>query len=331
MSTEFQGQTIVLAGASSGIGRATAHALAERGATLVLAARGERALEELAGTLRGQGVTAVAVPTDVADAGAVEALADRAVAETGRVDGWVNLAGTAVYGWVDEVTAEEYDRVTRVTYLGTVHGTKAAARVMRATGGGTIVNVASVLGTVAVPLASAYVAAKHAVIGFTDSYRMELLRQDDGIRIGLVLPSSIDTPFFLHARSKLDHEPAPYPPVYAAQIVAEAIVSSLRTPRRRLVVGGAGRALALTNRLNTALTDWVLVGPGRAFDLQQSPDPNDGRDAFTEPMNTGTVVSGRQKLVLQHSPWTRLVEQAPAPATLVAGVAAALVSVFRRR
>jgi short-subunit dehydrogenase len=308
----FSQRTVVLAGASSGIGRVTAHALAARGATLVLAARGDEALEELAGELRARGTTAVAVPTDVADPRAVEALADRALTDTGRLDGWVNLAGTSVYGRVEEIPAEEFARVLAVTFLGTVHGCKAAVPRMKAQGGGTIVNVASGLGVRAVPLQAAYCAAKHAVVGFTDALRLELAADDVDLGVGLVLPASIDTPFFAHARSRMAREPAPYPPVYAPEVVADAIVSSLRVPQRRLFAGGAARALDLSQRLSPALTDWFLLGPGRAFDRQQSPLPNDGRDALDTPAGDGAVTSGRQGRVLRSSVWTRLVEQAPA-------------------
>jgi NAD(P)-dependent dehydrogenase (short-subunit alcohol dehydrogenase family) len=298
------GKTVVLAGASSGMGRLAATLLAGQGATVVVAARGAQALEGELGT------GAIAVPTDVADPAAVDALAERAMAETGRLDGWVNLAATAVYGTVEQLTAEEFDRVTRVTYLGTVHGCKAAHRVMKANGGGTIVNVASVLGVRSVPLASAYSAAKHAVVGFTDAFRLELAREGAGVRVGLVLPSTIDTPFFAHARTRLGTEPGPYPPVYHPRVAAEAIVHSLEFPQRRLVVGGAGRALYATQRLNTALTDWVLTGPGRVFERQLSKLPDDGVDAFDTPRNDGRVTSGRQGLVLRSSAWTRFVEQA---------------------
>lgn len=331
-SDDLRGRTIVLAGASSGIGRATAQLLAARGVDLVLAARGSDALDELAGTLgsaAGAGC-AIAVPTDVGDPAAVEALAERALAETGRLDGWVNLAATSVYGTAEQLTAEEFERVLRVTFLGTVYGCKAAAARMKAREGGTIVNVASVLGVRSVPLQSAYSAAKHAVVGFTEAFRMELMRAGDPVRVGLVLPSSIDTPFFAHARSKMEQEPAPFPPVYAPEIAAEAIVHSLRSPHRRLVVGGAGRALDVMQRISPALTDWLLLGPGRVFDRQQGPLPNDGRDAFDEPLPDGAVTSHRQGLVLSASPWTRYVEQAPARAG-IAGLAATLAAAVLRR
>jgi NAD(P)-dependent dehydrogenase (short-subunit alcohol dehydrogenase family) len=305
----FEGQTVVLAGASSGIGRITARELARLGAAVVVAARGQERLDDVAAEVRAEGGSVLAVATDVADAEAVEALADRALEETGRLDGWVNLAATSVYGTVEQLTAEEFDRVLRVTFLGTVHGCKAAASRMRAREGGTIVNVASVLGVRSVPLQSAYSAAKHAVVGFTDAFRLELEREGGTVRVGLVLPSTMDTPFFAHARSKMDSEPGPYPPVYAPAVAAHAIVHSLLAPQRRLVAGGAGRALDVAQRISPALTDWFLLGPGRVFERQHSHMPNDGQDAFTEPASEHDVGGGRQRRILRASPWTRFIEQ----------------------
>jgi len=307
---KLSGQTIVLTGASSGIGLVTARAAAASGANLVLAARGPRALRQVATQLRARGARVTAVPTDVADPAAVETLAEVAAAEHGRIDVWVNNAAVSVYGTVDQISAQEFDQVTRVTYLGVVHGCKAVLPRMRAQGRGVVVNVASALGVRAVPLQAPYVAAKHAVVGFTDALRMELAREGRGVRVGLVLPAGTDTPFYDRARSYLGVRPSAPPPVYAPEVVAEAILDCAVAPRSRLFAGGAGRGFDLVQRLSTPLTDRILAGPYRVFDRQLSRAAVDGPDNLDAPVDGDPRErSGRLSPVLRTSPWTRWAEQ----------------------
>src|ERR687889_243332 len=232
MPRSVSDQVVVIAGASTGIGRASALAFAARGARVVCAARSAQALDTLVTQIRTDGGTAVAVPTDVAEPAQVRALAELAEAQFGRIDTWVNAAAVSVWGRVEDITDEEFDRVMRVNFLGHVHGTHAALPALRRAGGGVIIGVSSVEGVRAVPLHGPYTASKFALRGFYDCLRMELAQEGAPIAVSTILPASIDTPFFEHARSKVGAMPKPPPPVYAPEVVADAIVYTAQHPRR---------------------------------------------------------------------------------------------------
>lgn len=268
-------QTVVITGASSGIGAATAYALARRGADVVLAARSEDALQRVAERCRELGGRALAVPTDVTDPEAVVGLAARAVREFGRIDGWVNNAAVGVVGLFDEIPVEEFRQVVEVNLLGVAYGIKAALPWLSAAGGGVLVNNASVLAEVAMPYQSAYNATKHGIRGLADTVRQELrVTGRNNISICTVLPATIDTPFFRHAANHSGHELTPPPPVYPPEVVAETIVRLLRRPRREAYAGGAARLIGLQWRLAPALAERVLgwytqrtqFGPGVRLD-----------------------------------------------------------------
>ncbi|MCX5067414.1 SDR family oxidoreductase [Micromonospora lupini] len=267
--------TVVITGASSGIGTATAYALARRGAAVVLAARSEPALRQVAQRCRELGGRALAVPTDVTDLESVQQLADRAVGEFGRIDAWVNNAAVSAVGLFDEIPVAEFRRVLEVNLLGTVHGIKAALPYLGAAGGGVLVNNASVLAEVAMPYQSAYNAAKHGIRGLSDTVRQELRVTGRGqISVCTVLPATIDTPFFRHAANHSGRELVPPPPVYPPEVVAETIVRLLRRPRREAYAGGAARLVGLQWRLAPALMERTLgwyvhrtqFGPGARLD-----------------------------------------------------------------
>ncbi|SCL19054.1 Short-chain dehydrogenase [Micromonospora nigra] len=250
---------VVITGASSGIGTATAYALARRGASLVLAARSEPALREVARTCRGLGGRAVVVPTDVTDPVAVERLAARAAAEFGRIDAWVNNAAVGAVGLFDEIPVAEFRRVVEVNLLGVAYGMRAALPHLAAGGGGVLVNNASVLAEVAMPYQSAYNATKHGVRGLSDTVRQELrVTGRTAISVCTVLPATIDTPFFRHAANHSGRELVPPPPVYPPEVVAETIVRLIRRPRREAYAGGAARLIGLQWRLAPALAERVL-------------------------------------------------------------------------
>ncbi|MFC7711878.1 SDR family oxidoreductase [Micromonospora lupini] len=267
--------TVVITGASSGIGTATAYALARRGTAVALAARSEPALRQVAQRCRELGGRALAVPTDVTDLESVQQLADRAVGEFGRIDAWVNNAAVSAVGLFDEIPVAEFRRVLEVNLLGTVHGIKAALPYLGAAGGGVLINNASVLAEVAMPYQSAYNAAKHGIRGLADTVRQELRVTGRGqISVCTVLPATIDTPFFRHAANHSGRELVPPPPVYPPEVVAETIVRLLRRPRREAYAGGAARLIGLQWRLAPALVErtlgWYLhrtqFGPGARLD-----------------------------------------------------------------
>ncbi|MEH1054261.1 SDR family oxidoreductase [Micromonospora sp. CPCC 206171] len=250
---------VVVTGASSGIGTATAYALARRGADIVLAARSEPALEDVARHCRELGGRALAVPTDVTDPVAVEELAARAAAEYGRIDGWVNNAAVSAVGLFDEIPVSEFRRVLEVNLLGAAYGIRAALPWLSLSGGGVVVNNASVLAEVAMPYQSAYNATKHGIRGLADTVRQELRVTGRGnISICTVLPATIDTPFFRHAGNHTGRELVPPPPVYPPETVAETIVRLLRRPRREAYAGGAARLIGLQWRLAPALAERAL-------------------------------------------------------------------------
>ncbi|MGC4791007.1 SDR family oxidoreductase [Micromonospora sp. DT178] len=273
--------TVVLTGASSGIGTATAYALARRGTAVVLAARSETALEEVAVRCRELGGRALVVPTDVTDPAAVERLAARAVAEFGRIDGWINNAAVGAVGLFDEIPVEEFRRVLEVNLLGAAYGIRAALPQLSAAGGGVLINNASVLAEVAMPYQSAYNAAKHGIRGLADTVRQEMRVTGRGdISICTVLPATIDTPFFRHAANHSGRELVPPPPVYPPEVVAETIVRLLRRPRREAYAGGAARLIGLQWRLAPAFAERVLGWYTHRTQFGPAPRPESTGNVF---------------------------------------------------
>ena len=203
-------QVIVITGASSGIGRETAHQLARHGASLVLVARNEAALRETAAEVEAFGGRALVAPADVSDPEQVQRVADQAASHFGRIDTWVNGAAVSTYGTVEQTTIDEIRRIIEVDLLGTIYGIKAALPYLRRTGG-TLINISSVTGERAVPLLATYSAAKHGIVGFSEALRMELDHERAGVSVTTILPYGINTPFFNHARSKLGVLPRPTP------------------------------------------------------------------------------------------------------------------------
>lgn len=251
--------TVVITGASSGIGAASARELARRGAAVVLAARREEALHMVAAQCQSLGGRALVVPTDVTDPAAVERLASRAVAEFGRIDAWVNNAAVATAGLFEEIPMDEFRRVIEVNLLGVAYGTRAALPHLRAAGGGVLVNNASILADAAMPYQSAYNAAKHGVRGLSDTVRQELrVTGRSGISVCTVLPATADAPFFRHSANRAGRQLTPAPPVYPPEVVAHTIIRLLRRPRREAYAGGAARMLRLRWRLAPAMTERIL-------------------------------------------------------------------------
>jgi NAD(P)-dependent dehydrogenase (short-subunit alcohol dehydrogenase family) len=251
---------VVVTGASSGIGRATAHAFADRACALALAARREAALDEVAQECVARGGQAIAVPTDVSDADAVDELARRTIDRYGRIDVWVNDAAVTLFGPFHEVPLEDFRRVLDVNVMGYVHGARAVLPIMRKQGQGVLINVSSVVGVVSQPYTHAYTMAKFAIRGLSASLRQELqLEGVGGVKVCSVLPATIDTPLFQHAGNYTGRAVRAMPPVYAPERVARTIVNLVRLPRREVVVGPMGRALLMQSRLTPGLVERFMA------------------------------------------------------------------------
>ncbi len=284
-------QVFVITGASSGIGLVTAREAARAGACVVLTARNEADLREAVDGIRASGGRAIYVAADVADPDQADLIARAAVREFGRIDTWVNNAAVSIYGRIMELSVEEMRRQFDVNYWGQVYGCRAAVPRLRQDGGA-IINVGSALCDRAIPLQGNYCAAKHALRAFTETLRMELEAEGAPISITLVKPASIDTPFFEKARTHLDVEPQPVPPVYAPEIVADVILRCAVRPARDVIVGGSGRLLSAAS-LAPRIADRYMER--RMFEAQQTDIPvTAGRaDNLFEPVDHDGGQRGR--------------------------------------
>jgi len=281
-------QVIVITGASSGIGLATARMAQERGARLVLVARNEEALRSITEEIRSRGGQAEYVAADVADKEALEGAARRAREVFGGFDSWVNNAGASILGELEKTPIEDQRRLFDTNYWGVVNGSLIAARELRARGGA-IVNLGSVLSDRAMMLQGTYSATKHAVRAFTDALRMELERDGAPISVTLIKPSSIETPFQEHARNLLDSPGIRVPPpAYDPRLVARAILYACEHRKRDIVVGFGGYAISLAGTLFPRATDLVLeaVGYG-AQTTDKAPSPQRA-DNLDKPKEDGT-------------------------------------------
>lgn len=286
-------RTVVICGASAGVGRATAHAFAAAGCRLGLIARGEQGLAETAAELQAAGARVLTIAADVADAAAIDAAAERIEAELGAIDVWVNSAMATVFGPISSLSAEEIRRVTDVTYLGTVHGTLAALRHMRPRNRGTIVQVGSALAYRAIPLQSAYCAAKFAVRGFTDSLRCELLHDHSAIRLSMVQLPAHNTPQFDWARNKMGRRAQPVPPIHRPEVAARAILRAAEQAPRELWLGGPSLKAILGNMLMPGLLDRILARQAWDGQMTDEPDPAGRPDNLFEPVEGVHRTSGR--------------------------------------
>lgn len=279
-------RVVVVTGASAGVGRAVARELGRRGCRLGLLARGPDGLAAARREVEALGGAALAVPTDVADDAAVEAAAAAVEAAFGPIDVWVNNAMLSVFSPVCELTAAEIRRVTEVTYLGVVHGTLAALRRMRPRDRGVIVQVGSALAYRSIPLQSAYCAAKHAVVGFTDSLRSELVHDGSRVRVTAVHLPALNTPQFGWVRSRLPRRPQPVPPIFQPEVAARAIVWAAGHPRREVFVGWPTLKAVWGQKLVPGWIDRYLGR--RGYEAQQ----HDGAAAAGRPDNLDAPLPG---------------------------------------
>lgn len=277
-------RVVVVTGASAGVGRATARAFGEAGCAVALIARGRDGLEAAAREVEDAGGQALVIEADVADSGRVEDAATRIEQTLGPIDLWINDAMVTVMSPVIETTAEEYRRVTEVTYLGAVHGTLAALRRMLPRDRGVIVQVGSALAYRAIPLQSAYCASKHALRGFTDSLRCELLHERSGVRVTMVQLPALNTPQFEWSRIRFDRQPQPVPPIYQPEVAAQSIVFAADAGRREVWVGGRNALLTFVNKLVPSLGDRYLARTGYDSQLTDEPASPERPDNLDHPL-----------------------------------------------
>jgi NAD(P)-dependent dehydrogenase (short-subunit alcohol dehydrogenase family) len=284
---------VVITGASAGVGRAVVRRFALDGACIGLIARGPERLEAAAREVREMGGEALALPLDVADAGAVEAAAVRVEETFGPIDVWINAAMVTVMSPVADITAEEFRRVTEVTFLGCVHGTLSALRRMKPRDRGTIVQVGSALAYRSVPLQAAYCASKHAVVGFTDSLRSELIHDHSKVALSVVHLPAVNTPQFDWARNKLPRRAQPLPPIFEPEVIADAIHHAAFQPRREYWLGMPAVKAILAQKLVPSLADHILAH--KAYDGQMTDEPREvGRpDNLFEPVPGNYGARGR--------------------------------------
>jgi short-subunit dehydrogenase len=268
----MQGEVVVVTGANAGVGRAAARAFAKAGAGCVaLLARDRERLDDTAAEVRAAGARALVVEVDMADAAAVERACERIEQEAGPIAVWVNNAMATIFSPIGDISPEEFARVTEVTYLGTVYGTMSALRRMRQRNKGNIVQVGSALAYRAIPLQSAYCGAKHAIRGFTDAVRSELIHDNSAIHISMVQLPGVNTPQFEWCRTKIHRHPQPVGTVYQPEVAAEAIVWAATHRRREIYVGLPAALTIMLNKALPGLLDRVMAR--RAYEQQFLPEP----------------------------------------------------------
>ena len=262
---------VVITGGSAGVGRATAVRFAKEGDAVAVVARGEERLEETKRELESFGARALVHSVDVADAVAVEASADRIERELGPIDVWVNNAMATVFAEVWQTEPEEFRRATEVTYLGSVWGTMAALRRMRPRDRGVIVQVGSALAYRGIPLQAAYCGGKHALQGFLESLRTELMHDGSHVQLTMVQLPALNTPQFTWSRAKMPHEPQPVPPIFQPEVAADAIFFAAGHPRREVMVGWPTVKAIVGNAVAPSVADHYLADNG--FQAQQTDRP----------------------------------------------------------
>ena len=309
-------QTVVITGASGGIGRATARAFARRGANVGLIARGRVGLRAAAREVEQAGGKALVLPADVADYAQVDGAATAVEEAYGPIDVWVNAAFTSVFAPFTDISPEEFKRVTEVTYLGCVHGTRAALSRMLPREAGTIVQVGSALGERSIPLQSAYCGAKHAVNGFTSTIRTELMHNKSRVRLTVVQMPAVNTPQFSWVLSRLPRHPQPVPPIYQPEVAARAVVYAADHPQRKqYYVGASTLATCLANKVAAGVLDRYLARTGyesqqtdqdvprdRPHNLWQPLDGDGGRDFGAHGVFDAQAHSRAPQLLLSHHP-----------------------------
>lgn len=274
----------VITGGTAGVGRACVRHFAEHGYDVAVLARGEEGLAGAVADAEALGRRALGIPADVADPDQLEAAGDRVEEELGPVDVWVNNAMATVFGFFQDLTPREYARVVDVTFLGQVNGTRTALRLMRPRDAGAIIEVGSALAYRGIPLQSAYCASKHAVQGFVDSVRTELMHENSGVHVGMVQLPALNTPQFDIQRNKLPHKPQPVPPIFQPELAARAILAAAEQRRREVWVGWPTARTVLGNRLLPGVLDRLLGLVGVQSQQRDEPAAPEAPDALFDPL-----------------------------------------------
>jgi NAD(P)-dependent dehydrogenase (short-subunit alcohol dehydrogenase family) len=299
----MQNLCVVVTGASAGIGRATALAFGKRGCRVALLARGLDGLETAKREIEDAGGQAIVIPTDVADHAQVEVAADRVEKKFGPIDVWVNNAMATIFCPFDEITPEDFERATQVTYLGAVWGTKAALKRMKPRNRGTIVQIGSALAYRSIPLQSPYCGAKSALRGFTDSLRSELIHDKSGVHLTMVHLCAFNTPQFDWGRTCMTKQPQPVPPIFQPEVAADAIVWAAQNRRRELWVGFPTVKAILATRLFPGLLDKFLASKAYSGQQADEPLPDDRQDNLYRPVPGDHGAHGRFDQQAQSSNW----------------------------
>ena len=289
----MEGQVVVITGASSGFGKGAALRFARAGASVVLAARRDQVLDDVAEECEKLGGSALVVPTDVSVQTDVEALAQGTVAQLGGIDVWVNNAGAGAVGPFAEIPLTAHVRVIDVDLMGTLYGSYYAMQQFEAQGHGTLINVASIVGKVPLPYYSSYAAAKHGVVGLTASIRQELKAKEiQNVHACTVLPAAFDTPFFQHAANFSGHEYEPAPPVYDPEEVIDVIFKLVKHPEDEVTVGTAATIGVFAHNLAPGLTESKAAKQTHETLMEKAPPAPDTEGSLMEPEAVGTGVNG---------------------------------------
>ncbi|GJD97212.1 SDR family oxidoreductase [Methylobacterium iners] len=321
-------QVIVIAGASSGIGLATVRMAAERGARLVLAARSGDVLAGVANAIEAEGGRAIHVIADVGRREDVQAIADKAIAAFGGFDTWVNVAGLTVYGPLREIPYEDHERLIQTNLWGTINGSLTAVEHLRKRGGA-LINVGSVACDLAFPFQGLYATSKHAVKGFTDTLRMELIAEGAPVSVTLIKPASIDTPLPQRARNYMDREPSLPPPIYPPREVANAILHAAVHPQRDIFVGGGGKLFVMGKEFAPGAYD--ELAPAIIALQKRAEAPREPEGALHSPRNAGQVRGDPPIYVMRTSAYTRATLHPVATTLGLLGIAAVVGALAMRR